>query len=175
STSPASTSPSTVSPATSPSTIEGIERFTPTQWEPAKAAAYAPASAESKTDSEAASSDPAHQGRSVIGVPVSEGPGSPAPTTVPVDPASIVERRKSPGSIIHPSPSPRFDPRPVTIAVRRPTRLDRSWYPHRAVLGRVLPDPVRVEVLITNHARRDIARRHRIFELLVAHLRPVDE
>src|ERR1035437_10077341 len=175
STSPPPAPPSTVPPATSPSTIEGIERFTPTQWEPAKAAAYAPASAESKTDSEAASSDPAHQGRRVIGVPVSEGSGSPAPSAVPVDPASIVERRKSPRSIIHPSPSPRFDPRPVTVAVGRPARLHRSGYPDRAIHGRGLPDAIGVEVLITNHTRRNIARRQRTIQPFVAHLRPVVE
>src|ERR1019366_3207956 len=165
STSPATVSPTT-SPTTSPSTIEGIERLTPAQREPAKAAAYAPASAESKTDSEAASSDPAHQGRSVIGVPVSEGPGSPAPTAVPVDPASIVERRKSPGSIIHPSPSPRFDPCPMTVAV---------GCPDRAIHGRGLPDAIGVEVLITDHTRRNIARRQRTIQSFVAHLRPVVE
>src|ERR1019366_1801251 len=173
--SPSTVSPATVSPSTSPPTIEGIERFTPAQREPAKADAYAPAPAPSEAGSEAGASDPAHQGRRVIGVPVSEGSGSPAPSAVPVDPASIVERRKSPGSIIHPSPSPRFDPRPVTVAVGRPARLHRSGYPDRAIHGRGLPDAVRVEVLVTDHTRRNIARRQRTIQPFVAHLRPVVE
>jgi len=161
--------------APSPATIAGKERFTPAQREPAKAAADAPASAEPKTDSEAASPDPAYQGRRVIRVPVSARSRSPAPSAVPVHPASIVERRKSPGSVIHPSPSPRFNPRPVTVAVGRPTRLDRGGYPNRAVHGRVLPDAIGVEILITDYPRRNIARGHRIGQSFVAHLRPVVE
>jgi len=173
----AAISPSaTMSPsAPSPATIAGKERFTPAQREPAKAAADAPASAEPKTDSEAASPDPAYQGRRVIRVPVSARSRSPAPSAVPVHPASIVERRKSPGSVIHPSPSPRFNPRPVTVAVGRPTRLDRGGYPNRAVHGRVLPDAIGVEILITDYPRRNIARGHRIGQSFVAHLRPVVE
>src|ERR1019366_4188226 len=151
--SPSTVSPATVSPSTSPPTIEGIERFTPAQREPAKADAYAPASAPSEADSEAGASDPAHQGRSVIRVPVSEGSGSPAPSAVPIDPASIVERRKAPGSIIHPGPSPRRNPRPVTIAIGSPSGLHRIRHPDIAIFGRILPNAVSVKVLITNHTR----------------------
>ena len=139
--SPSAGSPMTVSPAT----VARIERLTPAQREPAKAntEAKAPTAAPSKADTEAASSDPADQGRSVIGIPVSERSGSPAPSAVPVDPASIVERRKSPGSIIHPSPSPRLDPRPMTVAVGRPSCLDRA-----------VPRPSRTQVRFAKHRRR---------------------
>src|SRR5208283_1377121 len=119
-----------------PAAIARIVGRPPAQWEPAEVDAKAPTHpTESKTDTKPGSADPPDQRRSIVRVPVAEGAGSPAPTSVPRDPAAVVERSESPGSAIHPRPSPGSNPHPAAIAVRRPARRHGSRDPDRPVGG----------------------------------------
>src|SRR6185369_17608044 len=81
----------------------------------------------------------------------------PAPDVAAIDPSSVVERREAPGRIVDPGPAPRPHPRPVADAVRRPADRHLARHPERAVLGRLLPRAVAVEVLGAGHLRRDVA------------------
>ena len=84
----------------------------------------------------------------------------PAPAGIDVRPPAIVIRRKAPGRIVDPGPSPRIDPGPVARAVRRPARRHIRRHPHRAVVRRLLPGAVIVETLVAGHVARHVAGRH---------------
>src|SRR5208283_2563803 len=147
------------------------------QRPPAKAEtnSKAPATAPSKAYAEARSANPADQRRSVVRIPIAQRSRSPSPCIVPVHPAAVVEGSESPGRVIHPGPAPGSNPCPATVAIRRPALRHRIRHPDRAVRVRRLPRTVSVQVLISNHARRDVARGQGISQPLVAHLRPVFE
>src|SRR5208283_1246962 len=165
----------TVVPAAiSPSTVARIIRRTPAQREPAEANTNPPATtpSPSEADAEPRSADPAHQCRSIIRVPVAERSGSPGPRAIPIHPAAVVEGSESPRRVIHPGPAPGSNPCPATVTIRRPAHRHRSRHPDRAVRGGRLPRAVSVEILISNHARRDVARGQGISQPLVAHLSP---
>jgi hypothetical protein len=85
-----------------------------TQWKPANIAAKP-----ERESCSAAEAEPRNQGWSVDRTHA-DGPGDPAPTFVEERPASIVKGRKPPRLVIHPGPSPRFDPDPVTEVIWRP-------------------------------------------------------
>src|ERR1017187_5306621 len=85
------------------SVIPGIERFTPSQREPAAAATNTKA----ETDAPAASANPAHQGGRVVGPPsnANHRTGSPAPAASPGNPATVMKWCESQRCIVNPGPS----------------------------------------------------------------------
>src|SRR5439155_17785408 len=80
----------------------------------------------------------------------------PAPTLLDERPATIVERRKAPWRIVDPCPSPRIDPCPMAVAIRRPTRRNPPRNPHVAVIGHCLPCSELVEILVADDFRRNV-------------------
>src|SRR5438270_9627810 len=86
-----------------------------------------------------------------------------------------MERRKTPGSIIYPSPAPGRNPHPVAVAIRRPTDDGGVGEPNGAVLGHRAPASVVVEVFITNDIGRNIARGLRAIFAAVAVTAPMIE
>jgi hypothetical protein len=64
---------------------------------------------------------------------------APAPGAADKRPASIVIRREAPGRVIHPSPAPRANPVPISVAIRSPADLDRPRVPHCAVVRLFTP------------------------------------
>ena len=160
--------------AMSPSAVTRIERFTPSQREPAEVDADTPsAPAEADADTEARTADPAYQGGRIIRIPVAHRPRRPSPVTAVGNPAAIVEGSKTPRLIVNPGPSPGSDPNPVPEAVRSPTRWHCVGNPHVAVIRSGNPASIAIKILITDHARRYIARGQRVIQPLVANLDPI--
>ena len=83
--------------------------------------------------------------------------------------------RKAPGGVVNPGPTPRADPNPVTVVIRRPTDDHGAGNPDRAVIGVGLPLTVLIEVVIAVHVSRDVFCRARIVFELVTRLAPVFE
>src|SRR4030095_1836133 len=72
--------------------------------------------------------------------------GRPVPARAQVDPATVVERRPSPGGGVKPRPAPGIGPDPSPRRVRAPVRTDVGS-PDVAVAAPVLPLAVGVEIL----------------------------
>src|SRR6185503_240315 len=98
----------------------------------------APASAEPDAYAPAGTAKPRHQGGRIIR-PHIDRSGRPSPIIVVVDPASIMEGSIAPRFVVDPSPAPRINPNPVTIAIRCPSRADTARNPHIAVFSGFLP------------------------------------
>src|ERR1700691_4365066 len=64
-----------------------------------------------------------HQSRRVHG-PHNHRTRNPAPASAEFSPATVMEWSKAPGFVFNPGPTPRCDPGPVAIAIRRPTGID---------------------------------------------------
>src|SRR5581483_2602343 len=79
-----------------------------------------------------------------------------APMIAVVYPTAIVARCKSPGRVIHPSPSPRVEPYPMAVAIGCPARRNRR-NPDRTVGGNYAPGSVIIQIIRANHVRRNIA------------------
>ena len=77
--------------------------------------------------------------------------GDPTPGAAHVRPATVVGDRETPGRVIDPRPAPRFDPRPVTILIRRPVRCHAIGHPHVPVSLRSAPAAVFVEIFVTDY------------------------
>ncbi len=86
-----------------------------------------------------------------------------------------MERREAPGLVVDPGPAPRIDPCPVTVAIGRPSGMQPAREPDVAVIGDRGPRPVRVEVLVADHLRRDVAGRHDAVVAPIALGRPAVE
>src|SRR2546423_10012430 len=67
-----------------------------------------------------------------------------------------MERRKAPWRVVDPCPSPRVDPRPMTVAIRCPSRGYLARNPHVAVIGDGLPCSELVEALVADDFRRNV-------------------
>src|SRR4030095_6914590 len=100
-------------------------------------------------DLEVAAADECNERRSVIR-PRAHRAGYPAPRSIEIRPATVVRYGEAPRRVIHPRPTPRVDPRPMTIAVRRPAGGDAIRVPDVAVGRVVAPRAVRIEVLVAN-------------------------
>src|SRR5205814_400668 len=85
----------------------------------------------------------------------------PAPQSVDIGPAAVMERRKPPGLDIDPVPAPRLDPAPIAVAVGYPADRHRAGEPYRAVAGDRAPAAVFVERLVPGHLRRDVVGRRK--------------
>src|SRR6202166_4110170 len=78
-------------------------------------------------------------------------------------PAAVVKRRKTPGCVILPGPTPRRDPGPLSLLVWRPVaRLRHVRHPDFAVCRVVAPGAIGIEVFIARDFARDVACRYRI-------------
>src|SRR6185312_12657119 len=66
--------------------------------------------------------------------------------------------REAPRLVIDPGPAPRIDPGPVAFAIRCPTAADAAGKPDAAVRRLRTPSAVAVEVLVSDHVGRYIAR-----------------
>src|SRR5271163_1950355 len=73
-------------------------------------------------------------------------PGYPSPAVAEASPAAIVERRKAPGLLLHPCPSPRSDPGPMAVAIGLPVDGNPTWIPYWAIVGGVVPTAIAAEV-----------------------------
>ncbi len=88
----------------------------------------------------------------------------PAPRSANSNPAAVVEWSEAPRLIIDPRIAPRRDPHPVPVAIGRPTYHRRLWKPDSAVLARVAPSSILIEVLISDGILRNVPpRRGTIF------------
>ncbi len=118
------------------------ERIAGSQGEPADEAAAG-------RDRDRPAGSAAHEGdeRGRVGdVPHVGSDGNPAPARRANGPAAVVIGRPSPGLRRDPGPAPRVLPDPVSDPVRRPVRVDVRRIPDVAVLRRLLPPPVRIEI-----------------------------
>src|SRR5258708_37802657 len=94
--------------------------------------------------------------------------GYPPPTAANIHPAAIVEWSKAPGRVIHPRPTPRRNPCPVAVAIRRPSNYGNVREPDRAVFRNLAPATVIGEVFIADHGSGNVAARHRMFFAIIA-------
>src|SRR5882724_1803627 len=76
-----------------------------------------------------------------------------------MSPPSIVVRRKPPRSVIHPAPSPRVDPGPMSVVIRRPSRRHVAWHPTVAILRYIAPRSIFVQIFIADDVWRHVAGR----------------
>ncbi|PYU87398.1 MAG: hypothetical protein DMG51_02360 [Acidobacteria bacterium] len=93
---------------------------------------------------------------------------APTPSAADERPTAVVERSKAPRRIVNPGPAPRPNPVPIAIAVRSPSGVNRSGIPNVAVFRLVTPGAVVVEVVITDHVARYVARGGRVVFFAVA-------
>ena len=75
----------------------------------------------------------------------------PAPRSSYKCPPSIVEGSKTPRLVFNPSPAPRRDPNPVTVAVGGPSGSDYSGRPHWAIARGIAPVAVLIQVGCARH------------------------
>ena len=137
------------------------ERLAPAQREPAHAETEAP-------------TKPADKSRA-INRRTKERSRAPAPTAADKCPAAVVVRRKTPRLIAHPGPSPRSDPVPVAVAIRRPVRADTVRIPHVPVLRFLAPSAMIIEVVIARDVARNVISRSRAVLFQVALFGPLIE
>ena len=99
--------------------VGGVGRhisFARPEREPADGGAALLADHRAKLDA----ADEGDQRRRIDGL-CSARPGNPTPALTYECPSPVMERRETPWCVIDPRPSPRIDPCPVAVAVRRPT------------------------------------------------------
>src|SRR5262249_34889365 len=77
----------------------------------------------------------------------------PAPAVAHVSPSPVVIRRPAPRLVRNPRPAVGRKPSPITVAIRRPVCGDSARTPHPAVIGRI--DPFAVIVQVVNARNRD--------------------
>jgi len=111
--------------------IPRMKRFAVSEREPTDSAAEPSTKSEPTTKVSAAHKS--DERRSIERTRINRA-RAPAPRAADKRPASIVIRRESPRRVIHPSPAPRADPVPISVAIGSPTDLDRARVPHRAVV-----------------------------------------
>ena len=126
-------------------------RLAPAQREPADRGAAAHRNAEARA------ADERNQCRRIHRTPLDPA-GRPGPVAVGVYPATVVKGCEAPRRIVDPGPAPRGDPRPVPVTVRCPARRHARRHPYSTVFRQGAPRAVLVEVFVTGHVARDVAR-----------------
>ncbi len=114
------------------------------------------------------------QCRRVIGAST-HGAGYPSPCATEIRPATVVGHGEAPRRVIHPCPTPRVDPRPMSVAIRRPAGGHAIRDPYVAVARVNAPGAVRIEVLIADHVGRYVAGGDRGVVAAIAIVRPAIE
>jgi hypothetical protein len=132
--------------------IPRVKYFTETQRKPAHSNTYSEASAETPAKE-------SNESRPVNWI-VADRSRAPAPPGAKIIPPSVVKRRKSPRRIVHPSPAPRSNVAPISIAVRSPANRHAVGIPNRSVVRLLRPRAVIVEVGIAYCVARHVARRN---------------
>ena len=90
----------------------------------------------------------------------------PSPTIMPFHPTAIMERRESPGRIIHPGPAPGRHERPMAVPIGCPAGVNRR-IPNLSILRRIVPRADAHHRIIAGHLlhfrrrRRHVGDRHR--------------
>src|SRR5690349_4832379 len=144
-------------------------RFTKAQGAPTVAAK---ASTEADTHAPSGAAKPRNQRGSVVRTHI-DWSRRPPPIVVVINPSAVVERSVAPRLIVNPSPSPRINPDPVSIAIRGPTYINMTRNPHIPVFSGFLPSTVFIEIFIANYIRRNISRRSGVIEPLITITRPL--
>src|SRR5208283_3049150 len=152
-----------VVPIAAASVVPGMEGLTPAEREPRM-------ESESKPKPEPAAEE-SDEGRTIEWPPI-QRTGAPTPTPAKPVPAAIVVRGKTPGLVANPSPTPRTNPVPVTVAVGSPVRANRVRSPDRTVVGLFAPRAVLVQVAVANRIARNVFGGWRVVFLQVTILRP---
>ena len=111
--------------------IPRMVRFAESQGEPADSAAKS--ATETEATSKVTAADEADERWSIERTRINRS-RAPAPTAAYIRPASIVKWRKAPWLITHPSPAPRTNVVPVTIAIWRPAHFHGARVPDRTVI-----------------------------------------
>src|SRR4030095_7076079 len=132
--------------------------------EPANAAAIA---AESQSNSPVRTADESDKCRAIYRTRIVRT-RAPAPAAADVRPTPVVEGGKSPRRIVDPRPSPGTDVVPVTVTVRCPAYVDGGRIPYRAVVRLFVPSAIVIEIAISGHVARDVARGHGTVFLSIA-------
>ncbi len=145
--------------------IPRTERFAEPQREPTDSSAEA----KSKTATEKS-----HESRPVNRSSIIRT-RAPAPTATDKSPAPVMKWRESPRFIANPSPAPRPDVVPISVAIGSPANIDSIGIPDRPVVWFFIPRTVIVEVAVTRHIARHVARRNRIVLPQVAIVGPLIE
>ena len=117
----------------------------------------------------------AHQRRRIHGAR-NVGARAPAPAAADLHPTSVVERCEAPRCVVDPRVAPGRDIRPATIAIGHPIGLHvRSRVPHGSVVRVGRPATVGIEIFITGHPGRHIARCLAVAKARLARHHPVIE
>ena len=90
-------------------------------------------------------------------------------------PAAVVGYGEAPWRVVHPGPAPGVDPGPMAVAIRCPAGCHAIRHPDIAVIRVDAPAAVRIEVLIADHVRRNVAGRVRVVVSAVATAGPAIE
>src|SRR5215831_7357078 len=85
------------------------------------------------------------------------GTGDPGPTSPDEHPTPVMKGRITPGSVVHPSPSPGGDPSPVAVMIGSPTGSDYGGTPNPAVIGIFTPSAISIEIRIAGDVAGDVA------------------
>src|ERR1700752_3996752 len=83
-----------------------------------------------------------------------------------------MEGSEAPRRVIHPGPTPRSDPDPVTEAVRSPANDGNVGEPHGAVLRHGAPTAVVVEIFVAGYIVGNIAASDAVIFVKVALIAP---
>jgi len=130
-----------------------------------------PPPTKAKTEAPSRTAKPSHQRRCVPRLrPIRAG--YPSPPSADVRPAAVVKRCEAPGCGIHPGPTPRTHPHPLTVAVRRPARSHRGRRPDWTIIRIIFPGSVLIEIFGADYSRRHVAGRNRVIVALVSHTAP---
>jgi len=130
--------------------IPWMERFARSQREPtdcpAKSKPHAPVTTAEKSD----------KSRSIHGTGI-VGPRAPAPAAANVGPPAVMIRSKSPRLIANPTPAPRTNIIPATVAIGCPASVYGGRVPHRAVVRFFIPAAMVIKIAIARNIARNIA------------------
>ena len=97
---------------------------------------------------------------------------TPSPAAAHKHPAPIVKRSKPPIGLIHPGPTPRRNPNPVSKTVRRPVSRDCAGIPDGPILGCLFPSAVVIQVFVTDERGRHITQRGQMRLMVIALMTP---
>src|SRR5215469_11312037 len=147
---------------TKTSVIPGNEGLAESKRTPAKASAKT----ESEVNSPARTAEPCNQCWRIVRTRPDRS-RRPTPVAARPYPTSIMERSIAPRFVFDPSPSPRILPNPVAVVIRRPAWCDCRC-PNRAIIRRVAPGSVLVEIFVSGDIRRNVARRFGMIKLLIS-------
>src|SRR5580704_2150212 len=99
----------------------------------------------------------------------------PSPSAADVSPASIMEWRETPGSVVDPCPSPGTDEGPMAGVIRRPIKCDARWNPYGTICWIGAPRSIGIEIFVPDNLSGDITRGRRVVFTVIAIRAPTIE